>query len=39
LRVLVGQEFALADAALAHRLGESGKARGKMVLHVNVPVF
>jgi NADPH:quinone reductase-like Zn-dependent oxidoreductase len=37
LRVLVGQEFALADAAHAHRLGESGKARGKMVLHVNAP--
>lgn len=38
LRVLVGQEFALADAGLAHRRGESGKARGKMVLHVNAPV-
>jgi NADPH:quinone reductase-like Zn-dependent oxidoreductase len=37
LRVLVGQEFALADAARAHRLGESGKARGKMILHVNPP--
>lgn len=37
LRVLVGQEFALADAAHAHRLGENGKARGKMVLHVNAP--
>ncbi len=37
LRVLVGQEFALADAAQAHRLGEGGKARGKMVLHVNPP--
>ncbi len=37
LRVLVGREFALADAPLAHRLGESGKARGKMVLHVNPP--
>ncbi len=37
LRVLVGQEFALADAAHAHRLGETGKARGKMVLHVNAP--
>ncbi len=37
LRVLVGQEFALADAALAHRMGESSKSRGKMVLHVNAP--
>lgn len=37
LRVLVGQEFALADAARAHRLGESGQARGKMIMHVNPP--
>ena len=37
LRVLVGQEFALADVPQAHRLGESGKARGKMILHVNAP--
>ncbi|CUI05463.1 Bifunctional protein: zinc-containing alcohol dehydrogenase; quinone oxidoreductase (NADPH:quinone reductase); Similar to arginate lyase [Janthinobacterium sp. CG23_2] len=35
LRVLVGQEFALADAAQAHRLGESGKTRGKMILRVS----
>jgi len=34
LRVLVGQEFALADAPLAHRLGESGTSRGKMILRV-----
>ena len=37
LRIVVGQEFALADAARAHRLGEAGKARGKMVLHVGAP--
>ena len=37
LRVLVGQEFALADAAQAHRLGEAGQARGKMILHVGAP--
>lgn len=37
LRIVVGQEFALADAAQAHRLGEAGKARGKMVLHVAAP--
>lgn len=37
LRVQIGQEFALADAALAHRLGESGKAKGKMVLHIDPP--
>ena len=37
LRIIVGQEFALADAAQAHRLGEAGKARGKMVLHVGAP--
>ena len=35
LRLLVGQEFALADAALAHRLGESGASRGKMILRVS----
>jgi NADPH:quinone reductase-like Zn-dependent oxidoreductase len=38
LRIVIGQEFALADAAQAHRLGEAGKARGKMVLHVGAPV-
>jgi len=40
LRIVVGQEFALADASQAHRLGEmseSGKARGKMILHVAAP--
>ena len=37
LRIVIGQEFALADAAQAHRLGEAGKARGKMVLHVGAP--
>jgi len=35
LRLLVGQEFALADAAEAHRLGESGTSRGKMILRVS----
>jgi len=37
LRIVVGQELALADAAQAHRLGEAGKARGKMILHVGAP--
>lgn len=37
LHAFVGQEFALADAARAHRLGEAGKARGKMILHVAAP--
>ncbi len=37
LRIVLGQEFALADAAQAHRLGEAGKARGKMILHVAAP--
>ena len=37
LRVAVSHEFALADAARAHRLGESGQARGKIVLHVAQP--
>ena len=35
LRVLVGQEFALADVAAAHRLGEGGSSRGKMILRVS----
>jgi NADPH:quinone reductase-like Zn-dependent oxidoreductase len=38
LRVAVSHEFALADAALAHRLGESGQARGKIVLHAGLPI-
>ncbi len=37
LRVAVSHEFALADAARAHQLGESGQARGKIVLHVGLP--
>jgi NADPH:quinone reductase-like Zn-dependent oxidoreductase len=37
LRVAVSHEFALADAARAHRLGESGQARGKIVLSVGLP--
>ncbi len=37
LRVAVSHEFALADAARAHQLGESGQARGKIVLHVAQP--
>jgi len=37
LRVVVGQELALADAARAHRLGEGSKARGKMILQVAAP--
>jgi len=37
LRIVVGQEFALADAAQAHRMGEAGKAHGKMILHVAAP--
>lgn len=37
LHAFVGQEFALADAAKAHRLGEAGRSRGKMVLHVAAP--
>ncbi len=37
IRVVVGRDLSLADAAHAHRLGESGMARGKMVLHVTAP--
>ena len=39
LRVAVSHEFALADAARAHQLGESGQARGKIVLHVGEPTI
>lgn len=38
LQVFVGEEFALADAPHAHRIGEAGRARGKMVLHVAAPI-
>lgn len=37
LRVAVSHEFALADVARAHQLGESGQIRGKIVLHVGQP--
>jgi NADPH:quinone reductase-like Zn-dependent oxidoreductase len=37
VRPLVGAEFALRDAAAAHRLSESGHARGKIVLYVSPP--
>ncbi|GAA5785777.1 NADP-dependent oxidoreductase [Chitiniphilus shinanonensis] len=37
LRPVVGAEFALADVAAAHALSESGRARGKIVLHVGLP--
>jgi NADPH:quinone reductase-like Zn-dependent oxidoreductase len=37
LHVAVAHEFALADAARAHRLGESGEVGGKMILHVGLP--
>jgi hypothetical protein len=36
-RAPVGQEFAPADAARVHRVGEAGRARGKMILHVAAP--
>ena len=39
VRVAVSHEFALADAARAHALGESGQARGKIVLHVGAPTI
>ena len=37
LRPVVGAEFALRDAAAAHRLRQSGRARGKIVLYVGAP--
>ncbi len=37
VRVAVSHEFALADAARVHRLGERGELRGKTVMHVGLP--
>lgn len=37
VRPVVGAEFALDDVAAAHALSQSGRARGKIVLHVNAP--
>jgi NADPH:quinone reductase-like Zn-dependent oxidoreductase len=37
VRVAVSHEFALADAARAHRLGESDAMHGKNVLHLGQP--
>ena len=37
IRPIVGAEFSLKDAAKAHELSESGRARGKIVLHVGMP--
>jgi NADPH:quinone reductase-like Zn-dependent oxidoreductase len=37
LRVAVSHEFALVDVARAHKLGESGRLHGKIVLHVGQP--
>jgi NADPH:quinone reductase-like Zn-dependent oxidoreductase len=37
VRPIVGAEFALIDIAAAHALSESGRARGKIVIHVGQP--
>jgi len=37
LHVAVSHEFALADVARAHTLGETGQLHGKIVLHVGQP--
>jgi NADPH:quinone reductase-like Zn-dependent oxidoreductase len=37
VRPVIGAEFALKDAAAAHRLSQSGHARGKIVLYAGVP--
>ena len=37
IRPVVGAEFSLKDVTRAHELSESGRARGKIVLHVGVP--
>jgi len=37
VRPVIGAEFALNDAAAAHRLSQSGRARGKIVLYAGMP--
>jgi NADPH:quinone reductase-like Zn-dependent oxidoreductase len=37
VRPIVGAEFSLKDIPMAHELGESGRARGKTVIHVGMP--
>jgi NADPH:quinone reductase-like Zn-dependent oxidoreductase len=37
IRPVVGAEFSLKDVTRAHELSESGRARGKIVVHVGVP--
>lgn len=37
IRPVIGQEFGLWDVRKAHALSESGRSRGKIVLHVGTP--
>ena len=37
VRPIVGAEYSLANIAKAHALSESGRARGKIVIHVGQP--
>lgn len=37
VRPIVGAEFGLKDIAKAHELSQSGRARGKIVIHVSTP--
>jgi NADPH:quinone reductase-like Zn-dependent oxidoreductase len=37
VRPVVTAEFALCDAAAAHRLSQTGRARGKIVLYAGTP--
>jgi len=37
IRPIVGAEFSLKDVNKAHELSESGRARGKIVIHVGMP--
>ncbi len=37
VRPIVGAEFSLKDIDMAHELSESGRARGKIVIHVGMP--
>jgi NADPH:quinone reductase-like Zn-dependent oxidoreductase len=37
VRPLIGREYSLENLFKAHELGESGEAKGKMVIHVGIP--
>ncbi len=37
VRPIIGKEFSLKNISDAHKLSESGKAKGKIVINVNAP--